>query len=139
MLSSWRGTAVVAPIGICALLAASALGAEIGPGPDGATTSVQGYRVTTHVQPNSSRRWNDIDLRLSRRGAAVRRATVSVRFDMPAMSMGAPRFGMREVRAGLYRYSGPAISMPGLWVLTFDVRPRHGRTFTVVVRDHVRG
>jgi hypothetical protein len=54
------------------------------------------------------------------------------------MSMGATRFRMREARPGVYRYSGPAISMPGVWVLTFQVRPPGASAFSVVVRDHVR-
>lgn len=126
-------------LGLCALLAAPAVAAEIGPGAGSVSASTYGYRLTVRVAPNSSRSWNDIELRLSRGGAAVRRATANLRFDMPAMSMGAPRFRLREVRPGIYRYTGPAISMPGLWVLTFDLSPQGGRAFTFVVRDHVRG
>jgi YtkA-like len=126
-------------VAICALFAAPAFATEIGPGPDGVTTTVAGYRVGVHVAPNSSRRWNDVELRLSRSGTTIRKASVSMRVEMPAMSMGAPRFRLREPRPGVYRYSGPAISMPGLWILTFSVQPVHARAFTVVVRDDVRG
>lgn len=123
---------------MCVLLPAPAVAADIGPGPGGITATVAGYRVFVHVAPNTTTRWNDVELRLSRRGAAIRRAAISLRLQMPAMSMGAPRFRLRELRAGVYRYSGPAISMPGLWILTFTVQPVHARAFTVVVRDHVR-
>jgi hypothetical protein len=140
--SAWasrRAAALVVSIAIGAFAAAPALGADIGPGPDSVTVRSHGYLVKARITPNSSRRWNDIDLAVSRRGSALRRAAVSVRFAMPAMSMGDPRFKMRETRPGVYRYSGPAISMGGLWVLTFHVRPHGSRAFDVVVRDHVRG
>jgi YtkA-like protein len=127
----------------CGLLAAPAGGrpaaqlADIGPGPGSVVMHPHGYLAKVRITPNSSRRWNDIELVVSRRGTPLRRAAVSVRFDMPSMSMGAPRFRLKEARGGLYRYSGPAISMDGLWVLTFQVRPAHGAGFSVVVRDHV--
>jgi hypothetical protein len=138
--SGWttRRVAFVVSIAICALWAAPASSADIGPGPGSVTVGSRGYLVDVRITPNSSHRWNDIDLRVSRRGSPLRRAGVSVRFEMPAMSMGAPRFRLPEVRAGLYRYSGPAINMAGLWVLTFQIRPAGARAFTVVVRDHVR-
>lgn len=141
MLSSLKRTVVVTQIGGCVLVAvtATALGAEIGPGPGRASVATRGYRVTVQISPNTSRRWNDIALRLRRRGSAVRGAHVSLRFEMPAMSMGAPRFALREETGGVYSYLGPAISMPGTWVLTFGVRPRRGGAFTVVIRDHVGG
>jgi hypothetical protein len=125
-------------VAACAL-AVPALAADIGPGPDTVTVQSHGYLVKARVTPNSSRTWNDIELTVTRHGSALRRAAVSVRFEMPAMSMGAPRFSLREARPGVYRYSGPAISMAGLWVLTFKVRPPGARAFSVVVRDHVRG
>lgn len=143
------GAGVLALLGGCGLFAgcgtpppgaaAPAIAAEIGASPDGVKASLDGYRLAVRVAPNSWQRWNDVELRLSRGGAAVPRASANVRFEMPAMSMGAPRFHMREVRPGLYRYTGPAISMPGLWVLTFVLSPHRGRAFTFVVRDHVRG
>jgi hypothetical protein len=120
------------------LPAAPAVAADIGPGPGSVTVQSHGCRLKTRITPNSSRGWNDIDLTVTRRGSALRRAAVSVRLEMPAMSMGAPRFRLREARPGVYRYSGPAINMAGLWVLTFQVRPPGARAFSVVVRDQVR-
>jgi YtkA-like len=130
---------LLAAIAVTALTAAAGAAADIGPGPDSVTLHTHGYLVKLRITPNSARRWNDIDLSVTRRGSPVRRAAVSLRLDMPAMSMGAPRFQLREVRPGVYRYSSPAISMGGLWVLTFQVRAGGARAFTVVVRDHVRG
>jgi hypothetical protein len=111
--------------------------ADIGPGTGSAKVRSHGYLVDVRIAPNTWRRWNDISLALSRGSSAIRHARVRVRFDM-AMSMGAPEFGMGERSPGHYRYSGPAISMGGVWVLTFQIRPRGARAFTVVVRDHVR-
>jgi hypothetical protein len=113
--------------------------ADIGPGPGSVATHRQGNSLSVRISPNSSRRWNVIDLAVSRRGAPVRRAAATVRFDMSAMSMGASRFRLAETRPGVYRYTGPAITMDGMWVLTFDVRPEHGRSFALTVRDQVRG
>jgi hypothetical protein len=134
-----RSGTLLASVATCALAGAVGANADIGPGPDSVTVHSQGYLVKARITPNSSRRWNDIDLAVSRGGAALRRAAVSLRLEMPAMAMGAPRFRLREARAGVYRYSGPAINMAGLWVLTFQVRPPGARAFSVVVRDHVRG
>jgi YtkA-like len=128
---------------ICGFVSAPAGGrpsadrADIGPGPGSVVTHRQGYLAKTRITPNSPRRWNVVELAVSRRGTPLRRAPVSVRFDMPSMNMGAQRFRLREARPGVYRYSGPAINMAGLWVLTFQVRPAHGGGFSVVVRDHV--
>lgn len=146
---SGSATRTLALLALCVLLAgcgaalpgaaAPAIAADLGPGPDSVTASTHGYRLAVRVAPNSWQRWNDVEVRLSRGGAAVRRATANLRFDMPAMSMGEPRFRLREAHPGIYRYTGPAISMPGLWVLTFDLSPHGGRAFTFVVHDHVRG
>jgi hypothetical protein len=134
-----RAAALLASVAICALPAAAASAGDIGPGPGSVTVRSHGYLVDVRITPNSSSTWNDIDLRVSRRGAAIRGAVVSARFEMPAMSMGARRFQLPQVRPGLYRYSGPAVNMGGLWVLTFQIRPAGATAFTVVVRDHVRG
>jgi hypothetical protein len=148
-VSSGGRTRVLVLLGLSALLAACgdplpravapAVPADFGARPDSVNASTHGYQLAVRVAPNSWQRWNDVDLRLSRGGAAVRRVAANVRFVMPAMTMGAPRFHLREVRPGLYRYTGPAISMPGLWVLTFDLSPPSGPAFTFTVRDHVRG
>jgi hypothetical protein len=131
-----RSAALLASIAAC--IPATPAAADIGPGAGSVTVHSQGYLVKARITPNSSGSWNDVELTVTRRGFALRRAGVSVRLEMPAMSMGAPRFRLRELRPGVYRYSGPAINMPGLWVLTFQVRPQGARPFTVVVRDHVR-
>jgi hypothetical protein len=129
---------------MCGLLTASAGSrpaagrTDVGPGPGSVVVTRQGYLAKLRITPNSSRRWNDVELAVSRRGTPLRRAAVSLRFEMPSMSMGAPRFRLKESRPGVYRYSGPAINMDGLWVLTFQVGVGHGRTFSVVVHDHVR-
>jgi hypothetical protein len=138
-LSSHRLAPIAASISVCGALVPAAFGADIGPGSGSVTKSVRAYSVNVRVSPNNTRHWNDVELRLQRRGADVRKAVVSLRFDMPAMSMGAPKFAMRRARPGLYRYSGPAMSMPGLWVLTFRVKLANEPAFTVVVRDQVRG
>lgn len=135
------GSALVLTSGLLAASAGGSPAAErtdVGPGPGSVVVTRQGYRATVRITPNSSRRSNDVELAVSRGGAPLRRASVSLRFEMPSMSMGAPRFGLREARPGVYRYSGPVMNMDGSWVLTFQVRFGHGRSFSVVVRDHVR-
>lgn len=132
-----RAALLLASLVACLLVLAESSTADIGPGPASAKVRSHGYLVEVRIAPNTWRRWNDINLALSRGSSAIRHARVRVRLDMPAMSMGAPEFGMGERSRGHYRYSGPAINMGGVWVLTFQIRPRGARAFTVVVRDHV--
>jgi hypothetical protein len=133
-----RTAFLLASLLACFLVLAESSRADIGPGPGSVTVRSHGYLVEVRIAPNTWRRWNDINLALTRASSPIRHARVRVRLEMPAMGMGAPQFGMGERSAGHYRYSGPAINMGGLWVLTFQIRPPGARTFTVVVRDHVR-
>jgi YtkA-like len=111
--------------------------ADLGPGPDHVTVNRQGMALRVSVNPNRAQRWNTVELTLRRSGKPLRGARVWLRFAMPAMSMGVQRFGLKETRRGVYRYAGPAISMPGEWVLTFEVHPPRGHAVTVAVHDHV--
>jgi nitrogen fixation protein FixH len=103
------------------------------------TLSREGVALQVAVTPNAAHRWNTVELRLRQAGKPLRRKRVQLRFEMPAMSMGVQRFGMKEERPGVYRYHGPAISMPGVWRLTFEVHAVRGRVLSAAVQDRVRG
>src|SRR5690349_24030728 len=109
----------------------------VGPGPVRTVVHRGDAVLRLRITPNAAKGPDVVTLAVRRGGAPLRHARVAVRFAMPAMSMGAPRFRLRERAPGSYRYTGPALSMRGLWVLTFSVRSAHGRRLGLTVRDHV--
>src|SRR4051794_28088541 len=125
-------------LAIPATVAGGVARSDVGPGPVSVTMHRHGRLVRIDVRPNAAGRWNDVDVRVTRGGRPERSAAVSVRFEMPVMGMRTGRFRLRPTRPGAYRYSGPALSMPGLWRLTFTVTPARGGRFDVVLRDRVR-
>jgi hypothetical protein len=112
---------------------------DLGPGPDHVTLIRQGVLLAVGVSPNRAQGWNTVELAVRGHGKALRGRRVWLRFNMPAMAMGVQRFRLKERRPGVYRYQGPAISMPGAWLLTFEVHQVQGRVMTVAVHDHVEG
>jgi hypothetical protein len=125
VVAAWPGAAAPRP--------------DLGPGPDQMTLSRQGVAMRVGVTPNRAQRWNTVELALRANGKPLGGKRVWLRFDMPAMSMGEQRFRLKEAKPGVYRYHGPAISMPGAWLLTFEVHRVRGRVLTVAVHDHVGG
>jgi hypothetical protein len=114
------------------ILAVAAL--AVGPGPVNTTVPVGAHRAGLSISPNRAGARNAVVLRA---GPSLRGAAVRVRFTMLAMAMGPLSFGLAERSPGTFAYTGPAMTMRGLWRLTFDVRPRSGRRLTVVVDDRV--
>jgi YtkA-like len=122
---AWSGNAAIRP--------------DLGPGADHVTLIRRGVTLTVAVTPNRAQRWNTVELAARAHGKALRGRRVWLRFDMPAMAMGVQRFRLKEGRPGVYRYQGPVISMPGAWLLTFEIHQVQGRVLTVAVHDHVGG
>jgi copper transport protein len=113
--------------------------ARVGPGAVRRVLTAHGYRLELRVDPNRAALPNTFELRLSRAGRPVRGADVVARFDMLDMDMSPQAYTLPERGAGRYARSAPALVMVGHWAVTFDVRPRAGAPFQVIVVDRAAG
>jgi hypothetical protein len=116
---------------------AAAAPLTVGPGPVAATVACDGQIVALSIRPNRGSAWNTISLAIGRGRTVLHGARVTLSFAMPAMAMGTQTFVLREGAPGTYRYLGPALVMPGRWVLTLRAVPRHGPVFTALIADRV--
>ena len=57
------------------------------------------------------------------------------------LEMEMPQQGYRfaEVNPGLYERGAPALVMVGQWGLSFEITPRGGQSFTVILVDRAAG
>lgn len=123
-----------------ALAGISGTVAHAGPGPVATTLDRGGYHFVVHVDPNRAAVPNDFAVDISRAGAPVRGAEVTLRFDMLDMTMQSLDYRLSEVRPGHYEHSAPALVMVGRWGLTVTLTPRGGEApISVVVVDRANG
>jgi copper transport protein len=123
-----------------ALAGVGSVRAHTGPGPVTSVIDRDGYRLAVHVTPNRAAVPNDLAVRVTRGGAAVRGATVIVTLTMLDMEMPAQAYRLAERRPGLYERQGvPALAMVGHWGLAFHVRPAGAQPFTVTIVDRANG
>ena len=113
--------------------------AHVGPGRVAATVSRNGYRLQVLVAPNRAAAPDSFALRITRNGAPVRGATVTLGFSHLQMEMPEQTYGLREVAPGVYQRSAPALIMVGPWSLAFTVSPPGQRPFTAVIVDQADG
>jgi copper transport protein len=113
--------------------------AHAGPGAVSETIEEGGYRLDVRVDPNRAAVPNDFSVEVTRNGAPVRGADVTLRLDMLDMAMQSLEYRLAEVRPGVYAHSAPALVMVGRWGLTLRVTPRNGPTVTAVVVDKAGG
>jgi copper transport protein len=114
--------------------------ARVGPGRVSTTVTKNGYKLQVLVSPNKAAVPNDFALKLTRNGKPVTGADVTVRFEMLDMEMGNQEFRLTETRPGVYaRPANPALVMVGHWGLSFQVDPKDGPPFTVLVVDRTAG
>jgi copper transport protein len=64
---------------------------------------------------------------------------VTTTFAMLDMEMGTQAYNLRETSPGLYERSTPALLMVGHWGLSFEVVPKGGQPFTVILVDRASG
>jgi len=122
-----------------ALAALGRVSAHTGPGPVTQIVDESGYRLELHVTPNRAAAQNDFAVRISHAGAPLHGADVVATFTMLDMEMPAQSYRLAESSRGLYEHASPALVMVGRWGLSFDVRPRSGKPFTVLVVDRANG
>ena len=113
--------------------------AHVGPGAVRAVVNENGYRIELLVAPNKAAVPNDFALRLAKGGTPVRGADVTASFAMLDMEMGQQAYQLAESGPGVYSHSAPALVMVGHWGLDFQIRPRGGQPFDVLIVDHATG
>jgi copper transport protein len=113
--------------------------ARVGPGTVVRTVNRAGYRLELLVSPNRAAAPDSFGLRITKGGQPVRGATVTLTFDMTTMQMPSQEYQLAETQPGLYTRAAPALVMVGDWGLTFQIAPRAGTPFTVLILDQANG
>ena len=113
--------------------------ARVGPGPVAEVVNKDGYRVELHVSPNRAAAQNDFSLRITRDGQPVTGAEVVIGATMLDMEMGTQSYALTETSPGVYSHSAPALVMVGHWGLAFNVNPKNGAPFSVLLVDRANG
>ena len=113
--------------------------ASVGPGRVSATLHVHGYKLQVLVTPNTAIKTNSFALRITRNGAPVRGADVTLAFAMLDMQMGNEEYQLTETAPGVYTRPAPALVMAGRWALEYRIAPRGGIPFNALVIDHATG
>jgi copper transport protein len=113
--------------------------ARVGPGPVVEVVTKNGYRVELHVSPNRAAAENMFSLRITRGGQPVTGAEVVVGATMLDMEMGTQSYALTETSPGVYSHAYPALVMVGHWGLSFEVTPKNGQPFTVLLVDRANG
>jgi len=113
--------------------------AHVGPGPVAEVVNKNGYRIELHVSPNRAAAQNSFALRITRGGKPVTGAEVVVGATMLDMEMGTQSYALTETAPGVYSHAAPALVMVGHWGLSFDVTPKSGAPFSVLLVDRANG
>jgi len=113
--------------------------AHVGPGKVVQVIEKNGYTIKVLVSPNRAAVPNSFALQLTRGGAPVRGADVTLQFAMLDMQMANQEYQLAETAPGLYTRPAPALVMVGRWALTYTITPKGGEPFTVLVVDHATG
>ena len=113
--------------------------AHVGPGPVAAVVNKNGYRIELHVTPNRAAAQNSFSVRITRGGKPVTGAEVVSGATMLDMEMGTQSFALPETSPGVYSHAAPALVMVGHWGLSFNVTPKNGAPFTVLLVDRANG
>jgi copper transport protein len=122
-----------------ALAAIGSASGKVGPGPVTKVVEEAGYRLELQVTPNRAAVPNDFAVRITRNGAAVQGAQVTVTFAMLDMEMPQQSYALAESSPGVYRRASPALVMVGHWGLSFEIAPKGAAPFTVLLVDRASG
>ena len=113
--------------------------AHVGPGPVAAVVDKNGYRAELRVSPNRAAAQNTFSLEITRDGNPVTGAEVVIGATMLDMEMGTQSYALTETSPGVYMHAAPALVMVGHWGLSFDVTPKSGAPFSVLLVDRANG
>jgi copper transport protein len=113
--------------------------AKVGPGPVAETVHKAGYTLKVLVSPNKAVAPNSFAVQITKNGAPVSGANVTLTFLMLDMEMGQQEYQLKETKPGVYSHAAPALVMVGHWGLSFDITPKAGAPLTALVVDHATG
>jgi copper transport protein len=113
--------------------------AHVGPGAVRRVIHHGSYTLDVEVEPNRAAQPSTFTLRLTQNGHPVTGARVTLEFAMLDMEMGTQAYTLPERSPGTYVRTTPALVMVGHWGVSFQVEPRGGAPFTVIVVDHAEG
>jgi copper transport protein len=98
-----------------------------------------GYTLQVLVSPNKAAAPDSFALRITRGGAPVRGATVTLALNHLEMQMPQQEYALKEIQPGVYSRTAPALVMVGKWGLAFQVAPRGAPSFTALIVDQANG
>jgi copper transport protein len=113
--------------------------AQVGPGRVAASVQRGGYRLQVLVAPNRAAQPDTFALRITKDGAAVTGASVTLTFNQLDMQMPAQEYQLKETSPGIYSRLTPALVMVGKWSLAFQINPPGGPGFTALIDDQANG
>jgi copper transport protein len=122
-----------------ALAAVGGASAHVGPGRVTTVVHKNGYTLAFDVAPNKAAVPNTFQVHITRGGQPVRGAEVVTSFLMLDMEMGTQAYRLGETSPGTYTHAAPALVMVGHWGLSFDITPRGGQPFNVLLVDKAEG
>jgi copper transport protein len=113
--------------------------AQVGPGHVAQTVRRAGYVLQVLVSPNKAAAPDSFALRITKNGAPVRHANVTLAFNHLEMQMPQQEYQLTETRPGFYSRAAPALIMVGKWSLAFNITPAAGAPFTALIVDQADG
>jgi copper transport protein len=113
--------------------------AKVGPGPVSKVVNAGPYRLDVRITPNRAALPNRFSVAISRGGAPLRGAAVTMRFTMLDMDEQQQVYTLPEGPAGTYSRTAPALVMVGRWALGFTVTPTSGAPFDALIIDQASG
>lgn len=122
-----------------ALAAVGGASAHVGPGPVASVVHKNGYTLSFAVAPNKAAVPNTFRVLITQGGKPVGGADVVASFLMLDMEMGTQAYRLAETSQGTYAHAAPALVMVGHWGLSFDITPRGGQPFNVLLVDKANG
>jgi copper transport protein len=122
-----------------ALASVGGASAHVGPGPIARTVQKNGYTFRFRVTPNKAAVPNQFSVEIAKGGKPVTGADVIQTLEMLDMDMQNQEYRLPETAPGVYTMSRPALVMVGHWGLSFQVTPRGGSPFTVLLVDKANG
>jgi copper transport protein len=122
-----------------ALASVGGAAAHVGPGRVTSVVRRNGYTFAFGVAPNKAAVPNRFTVDITRGGKPLTGADVVLTFEMLDMEMGQQAYRLAETSPGVYAHAAPALVMVGHWGLSFEVTPKGGAPFTVLLVDRANG
>jgi copper transport protein len=113
--------------------------ADVGPGRVARTIHRGDYVLQVLVSPNRAVAPDSFAIRITKSGQPVRGADVTLTLNHLEMQMPQQEYQLSEIRPGVYSRSAPALVMVGKWGLSYQVTPRGGPPFNVLIVDQANG